>query len=73
MIVEARDSGRAICSTRPRRTEIIIEASSVSLNTMKKIGTENRFFVIASYRSWGWYNKGGSGRGNRDLRAFYAN
>lgn len=33
----------AICSTMPSKTEMIMTASRVSLNTMKKIGTENTF------------------------------
>ena len=38
----------AICSTIPSKTEMMMAASRVSLNTMKKIGTENTFGMTAS-------------------------
>jgi hypothetical protein len=34
------------CSTRPRRTAIMMTASSVSRKTMKKMGTLNRLFAM---------------------------
>lgn len=39
-------STKTSCSTRPSSTETMIAASSVSLKTIKKIGTENRFLAI---------------------------
>ena len=37
----------AICSTIPSKVEMMMAASRVSLNTMKKIGTENTFGMAA--------------------------
>ena len=37
-----------ICLTRPRREAMMIAASRVSRKTMKKMGTENRLWVMAS-------------------------
>lgn len=34
------------CSTRPSSTETMIAASRVSLKTIKKMGTENKFLPI---------------------------
>ena len=47
----------AICSTIPSKTEMMMAASRVSLNTMKKIGTENTFGMAASRTSRGQTTK----------------
>jgi hypothetical protein len=44
-------SCRTICCTRPRRTETMMAASSVSRNTMKKIGTEKRLFMMGGEKT----------------------
>lgn len=40
------ESSCTICSTRPSRTDTMIADSRVSRNTMKNMGTENRFFAM---------------------------
>src|SRR5258705_13227763 len=65
--VEAASS-YTICSTRPRRTEIIMADSSVSRKTMKKMGTENKFLAMAEERG----RKGGAkaGRTKREILGY---
>ena len=45
-------SSLTICSTRPRRTDMIIAASKVSRKTMKKIGMENTFGILLRWDVW---------------------
>ena len=60
---------RTICSTRPRRTETMMAASSVSRNTMKKIGTEKRLPAIV--REGGLCREGALARGDQSCKSGY--